>query len=211
MPKGVRVRGTDLLRMATDNAELIEKTKDRIAERELMRQLTVLRIKANLSQGDVALKMECSQSKVSKMEKGRDDDLRFGDLDAYLDAIGFQMRLFITPKSHTFVDEIKCHAFQIRRLMHQLCELAKQDGDIANGVSQFICHETPLNLLRMVVDAAKALPQESLDEAARALVEGAHMVFADINDESAIDGELTNTCDLPECVKARQERLPVPN
>ncbi|MHB8973576.1 MAG: helix-turn-helix domain-containing protein [Pirellulaceae bacterium] len=192
--------------MATDNSELIEKTKKRIAERELMRQLTILRIKADLSQGDVAGKMNCSQSKISKMEKGRDEDLRLGDLDAYLNAMGFQMRLFITPKPHKFVDEIKCHALQIRKLMHRLCELAKQDGDIANGVSQFICHETPYNLLRMVVEAAKALPQESLDEAARAMVEGAHMVFADIGEDTDMDDDLNNACAIPECPHTRREK-----
>ena len=204
MSQGSRVSGTDLLRMATDNVELIEKTKKRISERELMRQLIILRIKSDLSQGDVAEKMGCSQSKISKMESGRDEDLRLGDLDAYLNAIGFQVRLFITPKPHKFVDDIKCHALQIRRLMHKLCELARQDGDIANGVSQFICHEAPYNLLRMVVDAAKALPQESLDEAARAMVEGAHMVFSGIDEDTDMEDDSDNACDIPECKHTRR-------
>ncbi|MGM0488964.1 MAG: helix-turn-helix domain-containing protein [Planctomycetota bacterium] len=184
MPKTTAV---DLLRRATDNEELIEKTKKKIAGRQLMRRLTIERMRSGLSQSDVADRMGCSQTKVSKMENGIDDDLRLGDLGDYLDAFGLHMRLIISPHAPTYVDQIKQHAFLIKRAMDNLCELAHQDEDIAEGVSDFICKEALYNFLRMIVGVAKRLPVDSLDDETRAALQSEYEIFSE-EDESSLDG-----------------------
>lgn len=183
-----KTTAVDLLRRATDNEEVIEKTKKRIADRQLMRRLTIERMRSGLSQAEIAKKMGCSQTKVSKMENGIDDDLRLGDLGQYLEAFGLHMRLIISPRAHTYVDQVKQHAFFIKRAMEKLSELAHQDKDIAAGVSDFVCKEALYNFLSMIVGVAKRLPVESLDDKTRTDLESEYEIFNE-EDESKLDGD----------------------
>ena len=62
------------------------------AERELVKDLATLRSARGLSQQDLALSLGRTQSWVSKLENGRDDDLRLGEIRTYLDALGLEFR-----------------------------------------------------------------------------------------------------------------------
>jgi hypothetical protein len=49
--------------------------------------------------------------------------------------------------------------------------LADEDEQMATGVSRFVCIETPLNLLKIVVDTANRIPQQVLDRLPGLVVE----------------------------------------
>jgi transcriptional regulator with XRE-family HTH domain len=104
-----------------------------IENRNLIDFLMALRTSQNLSQGDVANKMDCTQSRVSKLEHGKDDDLRIGDFHAYASALGLEMTIVLCKKDRTIVDELTYHAGSLRRILIRLAELAERDESIAKG------------------------------------------------------------------------------
>lgn len=161
----------EMVRATSDDAEFIKDVERRIAQRQLLKHLVAHRVKSGMSQKDVADKCECTQSRISKLESSTDEDTRLGDLAAYADAIEMQVRTTIAPRSHTVVDEIKYHAFVIKKLLEQLVDLTGGDKQIADGVLRFVCIETPLNLLKIVVDTAKQIPQQFLEHLPGLVVE----------------------------------------
>ncbi|HEV3386319.1 MAG TPA: helix-turn-helix transcriptional regulator [Gemmata sp.] len=80
-----------------DDPDFVKEFESRIIGRELVKALTIVRCKAGITQQQLAEKMGCGQSKLSKLESGFDADLRFGDVLAYLKAIGFSLKLTILP------------------------------------------------------------------------------------------------------------------
>jgi predicted XRE-type DNA-binding protein len=84
----------DMLR-ATLDPEDAAPIVAQIDARELVRSLMVLRMTLGLTQGELAANMECSQAKVSKMERAQDADLGLGDIVAFARALGKGVRLVI--------------------------------------------------------------------------------------------------------------------
>ncbi len=154
---------SEMLRATSEDHELVEDVERRISERQLVKHLIAHRVKNDMSQQDVAEKFGCTQSRISKLEGSKDDDIRLGDLQAYIQAIGMRLRLVISPESQTAIDEVKYHAYRIKDLLSRLAALAEKDDKIADGVTNFVCIEAPVNLLKMVSDAAKLIPHDVLE------------------------------------------------
>lgn len=148
---------TDMVRdLATDQAQAKE-LEQHLNKRNIVDFLFGLRCSKDVSQKQIADRLKCSQSRISKLENGEDDDLRLGDLQQYLDAIGLDLRLVICKKNWKAMDEVKFHALQIHRCLRAMCRIAKTDEQIAKGVSE--AHlETLVNVIDIVLDSAKTLP-----------------------------------------------------
>lgn len=129
---------------------------DHINQRQVVKQLVALRSAKGVSQQDVAKSLEVTQSKVSKLENGIDDDLRLGDLKGYLKAFDMDLGIVFAEHSRTITDEVKYHAFEIKRLLSKLARLAKKDEEIAKGVSSFF-GEAFFNLVRMLQKSSEQL------------------------------------------------------
>ncbi len=129
---------------------------ERLASRQFIKALTVLRATAGMSQQELAEKLGCTQSKVAKLESSRDAELRFGDLRAYAGAVGREVRIFLVPQGQPLVDEVKMHAAAIKGLLDRLVRLA-DNGALSTGVADFL-EEATLNLVRIAAKAAAALP-----------------------------------------------------
>ncbi len=155
---------TDLLSDISDDAQFVDDVRETAADRELVKHLIAHRVKADLSQKELAVKLDCTQSRISKLEQSLDAELRLGDLKQYLDALDLRCRVTITPKSVKAVDEVKFHAFRIRELLTRLVKLANEDEEnISNGIAKFACLEVPINLLKVVSDAVQHLPASVLE------------------------------------------------
>jgi len=61
--------------------------------RDVVGRLVVARMARGMSQQDVADAMRRTQGEVSKLEAGRDGDLRLCDLAAYARAVGLSVRV----------------------------------------------------------------------------------------------------------------------
>src|SRR4051812_28433910 len=82
----------DMVRNLSEDRAFAEEFAKRLSGRQLIEALTVLRSCAGLSQQELAEKLGCTQSKVSKLESSNDADIRFGDLVDFTGAVGHEMR-----------------------------------------------------------------------------------------------------------------------
>lgn len=137
-----------------DFADTVE---ERLAERQIVKHLMALRAKQELSQEEMAKKLKCSQSKISKFESAKDGDIRLDTLVKYLDAMDMQPQFIFMPKKNRTVNEIKFHFCQMKRLMKTLSGMAIKDEAIAKGIADFFS-EAAFNFITMLVESAKDLP-----------------------------------------------------
>lgn len=93
----------DLVRDLSEDRAFTEEFGERLSRRQLIKVLTVLRSRAGLSQQELAQKLGCTQSKVSKLEGSDDTDVRLGDVVDYAVAVGYEMRVFLVPKGQKIV------------------------------------------------------------------------------------------------------------
>jgi predicted XRE-type DNA-binding protein len=80
------LRGHGYRRVAEAVQQLSTKTK-------LIDQLIVARVAAGLTQSQMAAKLRCSQSRISKIEDSEDAYLSLGDIQAYARTVGLKLRL----------------------------------------------------------------------------------------------------------------------
>jgi transcriptional regulator with XRE-family HTH domain len=158
-----------MVRATSEDKTFADEFEQKMARRRVIHHLISLRGVKGLSQMDIAAKMGCTQSRISKMEASDDDDLSLGDLRKYASAIGLGTEIGFMTRGSKIVDRVKVHAFQIETLIHRLAGLAEHDPAIAKGVSSFF-GEAAFNLLVILQEAAdklpkskKALEEESLD------------------------------------------------
>ena len=133
-----------------------------LARRLLVKHLLATRAVKGLSQQDIAKALDCTQSRVSKLEGQDDDDTRLGDLRAYAKALGLTFVVGFTPRDMKPVDKVKCHVFTIKKHMDDLAVLAREDSTIAEGISRFF-YEVFVNFVRLIGDSAKLLPNRPDD------------------------------------------------
>jgi transcriptional regulator with XRE-family HTH domain len=120
----------DMVRHVSENKEQAEETARQIEEMNIVNFLVGLRTAQEMSQSDVAEKIGCTQSKVSKLENGIDNNLNIGDVNAYARALGFEMMIVLGKKDRTLVQQINVHMNAVRRLMTRLAEFVGGSDDL---------------------------------------------------------------------------------
>ncbi len=83
---GEMLRGHGYRRVADAVRQLSTKTR-------LIDQLILVRVAAGLTQAQMAAKLRCSQSRISKIEDSQDADLSLGDIHAYARIVGLKLQL----------------------------------------------------------------------------------------------------------------------
>lgn len=167
-----------------DEREFVEAFDGLSKKREVIRTLLAIRASSHLSQKDIAKAMGHSQSKVSKLESGIDDDLRLGELAAYLEALGYNARIVVTKSTGTTADEIKYHWHCLGKLLDRLLDFAHKDVEVTVGIGKF-ANEVWYNFMSRIVGFMKRLPAvaEEKPPALRMQVEE----IADVDDEDCPD------------------------
>ena len=82
----------DLIRDIAD-ADFVEELEEHLRQGAILRSLMAKRIAKGVSQGDIAERLGCSQSRVSKLERGTDGDLKLEELAAYGEATGHEFEI----------------------------------------------------------------------------------------------------------------------
>jgi predicted XRE-type DNA-binding protein len=80
------LRGHGYRRVAEAVRQLSIKTR-------LIDQLILARVAAGLTQAQMAAKLRCSQSRISKIEDSQDADLSLGVIQAYARIVGLKLQL----------------------------------------------------------------------------------------------------------------------
>lgn len=108
-----------------------------INDKKVGKFLFYLRCKHNLTQKQIAEKMDCTQSRISKIESSYDKDLSVNDLLDYAKVLNLQLEIGYRNRSAKIADLIKYHAFKIKEYLSQLASLAKDDEALQVGVARF--------------------------------------------------------------------------
>jgi predicted XRE-type DNA-binding protein len=145
---------------ATASPDFAEAFEKHLAERQLVQKLQLMRAHSGLSQADVAERLQCTQSRISKLESGKDIDLSVGDLLGYVKATGYEVQLVFIKDDTKLVDEVKHHFFETKKLMEQLVKLADVDDAVAKGIAGFF-GEACCNFVSMLIEKVKALPPQA--------------------------------------------------
>ena len=149
----------EMLRDISEDEEFNREVKDRIAQRQVVKALQAMRAAGNVSQAAIAKELNCSQSRVSKIENGIDGNLRLRELEAYAKALNSDVFLTFTPRDLTSLDRIKLYALCMHRELCRLAEFANKDEEIARGVAETF-GEVLYNQMKLLQIAADRLPAD---------------------------------------------------
>lgn len=159
-PTGKRFSSVNDLVKATSKDTAFKKAFDEeFHAKKITCMLSAARAAKGVTQAQLAKKIGCGQARISKIENGRDSQLRIQDLADYSKALGFNLGLGINGKPGNAVEEIKFHAFEIKHRLEKLAELAHEDDGIYEGVSGFFS-EAFFNMLKVFEKASSKLPKK---------------------------------------------------
>lgn len=153
----------EMLSDLSGDESLGESVAESLRDSFIVNTLFGLRAARNITQHDIAKHLKCSQSKISKIENGTDDELKLGELEAYAEALSRDVDIVLKPKDMSLTDEVKFHAFRMKRCLDQLAKLPGNDHKIADGIAGFL-GEAFFNLVNMLNDSASLLPNRSDDD-----------------------------------------------
>jgi transcriptional regulator with XRE-family HTH domain len=153
---------SEVVKNLTDDKKFHEDFKNQVFDKMLSKTLFAMRCSKGITQAEMAEKLNCTQSRVSKLEHSGLDAIKVSDLVSYAQALGLKMSIAFHEEM-TSVESVKFHAFEIKKHLDHLADLAHRDDDIFEGVKDFY-NEYLLNILRLFKQSetklAKKKPQK---------------------------------------------------
>jgi transcriptional regulator with XRE-family HTH domain len=140
---------SNLVKDISVNSKVREETLKEIRKTSLAKFLFYLRCDNKLTQGELAAKIDCSQSRISKIESSYDTDLTVKDLLDYGEALNLNLELGYRQKNAKITDLIKYHIIKAREYLTQLTDMVKGDESMNEGALDFI-KELMFNVLGAV-------------------------------------------------------------
>lgn len=118
------------------NQKEMQAIDKQVSERSLSRMLTVLRSKEDLSQAQMATKLNVSQSFISKLENATNDQMNLSDIGKYLSNLGYEMTINISKPKPISQRIIQAYA-RLTSLFSEFQKCARDDNDILIGMAKF--------------------------------------------------------------------------
>ena len=148
---------SDLMNEMGVGKETAEKVTEHIKNYSISQNLTVLRAKADLSQAEMAKKLNTSQSFISKLESASNDQIKVDDMCTFLAALGYETTITIS-KPQNIAQKIKASYCQLVNLVKELQKYAVNDEAILEGIASFEIEATHnmLNLASMLIESSSA-------------------------------------------------------
>lgn len=137
--------------LSSDEAFKVSATKA-IKAKSIGKFLFLLRCEHKLTQKEIALKMGCTQSRVSKIESSFNENLTVKDLLDYGKALNLNLEIGYRHAAARIVDLIKYHAFKIKTYLEQLRILAKEDEAFKKRVADFHI-EALFNVCKIIAES----------------------------------------------------------
>lgn len=146
----------EMIRNISSDESYKELASNQIKDRKLAKLLFYLRCNHGLSQKELAAKIGCTQSRISKIEHALDKHLTIQDLLDYAKALNIQLEIGYRHPSIKIVDLIKYHAFKIKAHLNELNALAKDDTALSQSIKKFHL-EAFLNIGKIIGDSLSQL------------------------------------------------------
>jgi transcriptional regulator with XRE-family HTH domain len=131
---------SDAAAFLADDAHVKGRIESEIACSQMVNRLLQMRVEKGVSQKELARRIGCDPSKISRMEAGNDLQLRVSDVMQYVSALDVQMDIVFEDTSLLVADRIKRDVCSIHEKLERLVTLARQvDGDevIINAINSF--------------------------------------------------------------------------
>lgn len=156
-PTGKRYTSVqDLLQGEKITPDVQSKIDELRKETGLTEILAELRVKAGFTQEQVAHRFGVTQSAISKLETGRDEDLTLGEIRKYAELSGQRIGLLL-GKPLTHVEAVKVHALEIKSRLTALAKLAHKDEEIEQAIQGFF-GEAFFNILDILSKCHEQVP-----------------------------------------------------
>lgn len=148
---------SDLLKDMGIDKDIVKRVDKEIEDHSLAKKLTILRIKNDLSQAEMAKKMGVSQPCISRLEYASNDQIKLGDLNKYIAALGYETTLVIS-KPQNIAQKIKNTYNQLSALLTELQKYAVDDESILQGIAKFELEATHnmLNLASALIESSSS-------------------------------------------------------
>ena len=127
----------DLVKDTSTDKAFNQSFETLIKSKQIAKALFSLRSKAKMSQEDVAKKMNCTQGKISKIERSNDLDFSIDDLVRYCSAVNMKLEIGFSDSRMELVDRVKYHYFMLKNLLEGMREMANGDETLEKGVETF--------------------------------------------------------------------------
>src|SRR5260370_19573157 len=118
-----------------ESKEIIDAVQE-VENQVAVNVLVSMRVAKGLTQKELADMLGCTQSRISKLEQGRNEDLRIKDFLDYTRAT--EEAVWVTIGTPTISETVKLHIRAIRRLLEELVKLPGEDRAIRDGISRFL-------------------------------------------------------------------------
>lgn len=151
----------DLVKATAADDGQVREFDRRIKGAVIVNALIRTRAAAAMTQADVAEKMTCTQSAVSKLEHAADAELTLQDIASYLHATGGRLNLGV-GKQPNRVERIKELAICLKSELESLSDLSSNSDDpsIRQSINGFF-GEAWFNLFKILCDTTSRLPKEA--------------------------------------------------
>ena len=126
----------DFMQSEGVSQEIIDKVDVLRRQSKIALQLASLRQRSGLTQEEMATRMGLSQSAISKLESGTDDQLKLDEIAEYAKATGERICIgFGKPINH--VESVKIHAFAIKDHLEALAKISNQHEEMEVQIKAF--------------------------------------------------------------------------
>ena len=150
----------DMVKNLSTDGKFIEEVSKELKNKKISKFLFALRCKHNLTQKELANKIGCTQSCISKTESSFDNQITIKNLLDYGDALNLQLEIGYRNKNAKIVDLIKHHSFRIRDYLEHLAGLAGEDKSMAKNILEFHL-EALSNLNRFILKNVSSLHKKA--------------------------------------------------
>lgn len=149
---------TEMAKHLTKDQKFQQELEKDIVGKDVAKTLFALRCREGITQAEMASRLGCTQSRISKLENSGLDGIKVSDLAAYAKALDLQASITF-HKGMTAVQSVKFHALEIKKYLDHLAELAHRDDAIFEGVKSFY-NVYLVNILSLFKKSADRLPKK---------------------------------------------------
>ena len=153
---------SEVVKHLTEDKGFQEEFDRQISDKKLAKTLFAMRCSKGIKQSEMAAKLNCTQSRISKLENSGVDAIKVSDLVEYAQVLNLNMSISF-HKGLTSVESVKYHAFQIKKHLDHLADLAHRDDEIFHGVKNFY-NECLVNILHLFQQSVRKLPKRAREK-----------------------------------------------
>lgn len=140
-------------------------TVEEVHRQNVTNALAKIRLSKGLTQKEMARLLKCTQGRISKLETGRDADLRLKDLSDYAEAA--HVSLSVTIGTQNCAEAIKHHLLTVKQHIDQLVALDNgKDATLTHGIQRFL-DQVLWSVAQLIGGSKRALKKADAQKASR--------------------------------------------